>query len=176
MGDTQPSPTPSSLGCEVGVTVEKRGLRRRRGRASRCLRTSANRDRTSPNHVFSLPNLFLTHLRLPTPLNEYTLCVLLVRAVLPSPAPDRKNKTRPGSLPYPALSADPAGPFHFSLSFLAPAAVVESSSKTLKSSSPKASAIFRSAETVAPSYPRGPASTPPVTPRRRSTVAHRNQK
>lgn len=65
---------------------------------------------------------------------------------------------------YPAFSAGPGGPFHFplSLSFLLPGAAAESSSNTLKSSSPKASAIFRRCSPTR-CYPQCSAPTPAVT-------------
>lgn len=75
-----------------------------------------------------------------------------------------ERKKHAGPVAYPAFSAGPGGPFHFpfSLSFLLPGAAAESSSNTLKSSSPKASAIFRRCSPTR-CYPQCSAPTPAVT-------------
>lgn len=147
--------------------------------------------RGTPKSRFTKPTVFLPAQHFPQTstlaISLYictTQCTLQVLMVyertlyfLPTSIEERKKKKKKTSwhLPYPPFSADPGGPFHFpfsfSLSFLVPGAVVESSSNTLNSSSPKASAIFRSWETQAPYYPRCSASAPTATPREASAVA-----
>lgn len=135
-----------------------------------------------PNqHFSSLFNIFPKLLHFPTPFNVHPNFPCPSRVVFSSFSIEKvKKKKHVAHLPYPAFSKDPGGPFHFpfsfSLSFLVPGALVESSSNTLKSSSPKASAIFRSWETQPPSYPQCSAITPTVTPSEASTVAHGRQK
>lgn len=162
---------------------QARGQQRRRKGCAAAWATLVGR-RETPRPRFPRPTFVLPRQRFSNPITSrrHSLYTPLSRALqescfLPSAL---QRKIQPGQLPYPAFSADPDGPFHFpfsfSLSFLVPGAVVESSSNTLKSSSPNASAIFRSCETESPSCPRCSATAPTVTRSEASTVARERQK
>lgn len=165
--------TESSLGCEARVTANERGLGEVwRQELTLSAHTRERRHRTSPHQRFLPPRL-----RLPTP-RMHTPCAPLC-VPFTGTRQEKQQKTSPESC-LPGLVRRPwwSLPFLFLLSFVFLASccagriILENAEKLV----PESIRHLSGSKTESPSYPRGPASAPPVTPKRHSTVAHGNQK